>query len=100
MNINGLMFEKTCDCCPEQYDIINGRGQQVGYVRLRWGHLTCDYPDVGGEEIYSATIGDGAWTGCFTSEEERMHHLNAIAYEINRQQKRNGSKHKKYYGKH
>jgi len=100
MNINGLMCEKTCDCCPEQYDIINGRGQQVGYVRLRWGHLTCDYPDVGGEEIYSATIGDGAWTGCFTSEEERMHHLNAIAYEINRQQKRNGSKHKKYYGKH
>ena len=87
MNIRGLMFNQTCGFGPEQYDVINGRGRLVGYVRLRWGHLTCDYPNVGGEEIYKATIGDGIWTGCFTSEEERMYHLDIIADKIRKRMK-------------
>lgn len=66
MNIKGLMFDQTCPACPEQYDVINGRGQLVGYVRLRYGCLICDYFNVRGEEIYRAYIGD-SWTGCFTS---------------------------------
>lgn len=81
MNINGLTFNQTCYACPEQYDVFDSNGNQVGYVRLRYGSLTCTYPDVGDEEIYYENIGDG-WTGCFTSEEERTYHLNVIAYKI------------------
>ena len=81
MRIKGLCFCKTCDACPEQYDVYDDHENIVGYIRLRWGYLRCDYPDVGGETIYEANIGDG-FTGCFESNEQRMEHLNNIAVEI------------------
>ena len=56
-------------------------GKQVGYVRLRWGILYCNYPDVDGEKIYTTGIGDGL-TGRFESDEQRMDHLNNIADKI------------------
>lgn len=77
MNIKGLSFIKTCSACPEQYD-VEYDGKQVGYIRLRYGGLTVEYPDVGGEIIYEASIGDG-WTGEFESEEQRQYHINNIA---------------------
>lgn len=86
MNINGLMFNKIFSGHPEQYDVINGRGKLVGYVRLRYGNLTCDYPSVSGEEIYSAKVGD-EWTESFPSDEERMYHLDIIAKEIRKRMK-------------
>lgn len=81
MNIKGLYFYLTCGACPEQYDVEDSNGKQVGYVRLRWGVLSCQYPDVDGETIYTASIGDG-FTGCFESDEQRMEHLNNIADKI------------------
>ena len=81
MNIKGLYFDCTCGACPEQYDVYDSEGKQVGYVRLRWGILYCKYPDVDGERIYTAGIGDG-WTGIFESDEQRMDHLNNIADKI------------------
>lgn len=81
MNIKGLNFVKTCNACPEQYDVYDKDHNIVGYVRLRWGGLSCEYPYVFGEEIYSASIGDG-WTGCFEKQEDRDYHLNAIANRI------------------
>ena len=81
MNIKGLYFYLTCSACPEQYDVENSYGNLVGYVRLRWGTLSCEYPNVGGEMIYTASIGDGL-TGCFESDEQRMKHLNNIADKI------------------
>lgn len=81
MKINGLDFECTCFACPEQYDVYDDNGCMVGYVRLRWGYLRCDYPDVGGERIYGACIGDG-YTGCFENEEQRVYHLKNIADKI------------------
>lgn len=81
MNIKGLYFYLTCSACPEQYDVENSYGNLVGYVRLRWGTLSCEYPNVGGEVIYTANIGDGL-TGCFESDEQRMKHLNNIADKI------------------
>lgn len=81
MNIKGLEFILTCGACPEQYDVFDNNGNMVGYVRLRWGELTCEYPDVGGDVIYSADIGDYL-TGVFENEKQRMEHLNAIADEI------------------
>ena len=81
MNIKGLYFYLTCSACPEQYDVENSYGNLVGYVRLRWGTLSCEYPNVGGEVIYTASIGDGL-TGCFESDEQRTKHLNNIADKI------------------
>jgi hypothetical protein len=74
--IDGLRFVMTCIACPEQYDVFDSSGKQVGYVRLRHGELRCDYPDYGGETIYEVDpIGDG----CFDSDEERDFHLGEIA---------------------
>lgn len=78
MFYQGLEFKLTCYACPEQYDVFKDN-KQVGYVRLRWGRLRAEYPDVCGEEVYSAEIGDGAWTGAFLNEDERTFHLTKIA---------------------
>jgi hypothetical protein len=77
IEINGYLFNMTCMACPEQYDVYKN-GKQVAYVRLRWGHLRVDAPDVGGESIYYYEFKDGL-QGCFDSEEERMYHLTEIA---------------------
>lgn len=80
MEFNNLKFVCTCYACPEQYDVFKN-GKQVGYVRLRWGGLVCEYPDVFGEVIYSTEIGDG-WTGEFRNEKERKKYLQIIANKI------------------
>lgn len=81
MIIKGLNFKCTCSACPEQYDVFDNNENIVGYVRLRWGRLTCEYPDVDGELIYEASIGDG-YRGIFESEKQRLRHLNNIADRI------------------
>jgi hypothetical protein len=67
-----LKWKKTCNACPEQYDIFDSEGSQVGYFRLRHGYLAVMCPGVGGEEVYesSAFSGDGS----FIEENERLHH--------------------------
>lgn len=77
MRISGLEFERTCTACPEQYDVFLD-DRQVGYVRLRYGKLTVDYPDCLKERIYSTNIG-GEWTGEFQSDEQRLYYLGKIA---------------------
>lgn len=91
MKIKGLNFICTCSICPEQYEVFDSNGKMVGYVRLRWGYLRCDYPDVGGETIYSANIGD-EWTGCFILESERTEHLRNIADKIHEKLRENSIK--------
>lgn len=81
MLIGNYNFVCTCEGCPEQYDVFDKDGNQVGYVRLRWGGLTAQCPDVGGIYIYSTGIG-GGWTGCFQSDDQRMTHLTKIASRI------------------
>lgn len=81
MDIKGLNFERTCSACPEQYDVYDSNGSIVDYIRLRWGSLTCEYPDVGGELIYEASVGDG-WTGCFQSDKQREYYLDDIADKV------------------
>ena len=84
MNINGYELTQTCGACPEQYDVTKG-GIQVGYLRLRHGYFSVEYPDCGGKEVYSAQPkGDGI----FESEERAFYLHNAIAAidaEINHQ---------------
>lgn len=52
-------LERTCWACPEQYDVFLD-GETVGYLRLRHGHFRVDFPECGGETIYTASPkGDG-----------------------------------------
>lgn len=81
MIIKGLNFKCTCSACPEQYDVFDGNDNIVGCVRLRWGGLICEYPDVDGKLIYEASVGDG-WCGNFENESQRIRHLNNIADKI------------------
>lgn len=75
-------FYETCGGCPEQYD-VRLEDTQVGYVRLRWAHLRCDYPDVGGETIYDHNwSGEEAldgYLGEFPTNKQRDFHLEMIA---------------------
>lgn len=81
MIIEGLDFKQTCGACPEQYDVFKD-DKIVGYVRLRWGNLSCCYPDYEGDEIYSESFDDG-WKGCFDDDNERNKYLLIIANELN-----------------
>lgn len=68
-----LRFEKTCDACPEQYDVFKG-GKQVGYIRLRQGVFSCRYPNNHGKTIYAHQFED-EWKGYFDNDEERTFYL-------------------------
>jgi hypothetical protein len=69
--ILGYRLVCTCSACPEQYDVFDKDGKQVGYLRLRHGHFRADFPECGGETVYeSDTDGDGVFM-----EEERMPQL-------------------------
>jgi hypothetical protein len=60
----------TCYACPESYDVFL-EGTQIGYLRLRHGHFTAVYPDVGGVLVYQADpVGDGIF-----QDSEREHYL-------------------------
>ena len=75
---NIIEFEQTCDFCPEQYWARKG-AHIIGYIRLRWGHLTCDYLPTGKlsnndirviDHIFKETPKD-EYKGEFSSDEER-----------------------------
>jgi hypothetical protein len=83
MKIKDLHFVQTCSACPEQYDVFDKEGAQVGYVRLRWGNLTCEYPDCGGIVVYETSFNDGL-QGCFANEDDRQLFLEEIANAIHR----------------
>ena len=71
-NILGYHLQLTCSACPEQYDVIKAKNK-VGYLRLRHGSFTAEYP-YDGEIVYRAQPnGDGV----FDDAEEREAHLSA-----------------------
>jgi hypothetical protein len=60
--IDVLTFVMTSIACPEQYEVFDVNGKQVGYLRLRNGWFRVDYPDCGQETIYEAyPKGDGVF---------------------------------------
>ncbi len=81
MKIGGFEFRKTCEFCPEQYDVKDKSGNQVAYIRFRWGELKCEYPDVGGEVIYRHCF-DDEFQGSFESDSQRKFHLQCIAEKL------------------
>lgn len=80
MIIQKLNFIETCGSCPEQYNVFKG-GRQVGYVRLRRGTVTCDFPDCRGDTIYSHSFED-KWKSSFEDSEERDTYIDRIATAI------------------
>lgn len=76
-------LHQTCWACPEQYDVFLGE-KQVGYLRLRYGMFRCEYPDVGGEIIYTNTeCGDGTFDDDETRERCLEAAVAAIAKKLN-----------------
>lgn len=77
---NIIVLEQTCSACPEQYWARKG-GHIIGYIRLRWGHLSCEYLPTGYLKDYTVLllehtfVGD-KYKGCFDSEQEREYWLN------------------------
>ena len=66
-------LEKTCDACPEQYNVFKKEvRKKVGYLRLRHGYFSASVPDCGGTVVYGAFV---AGDGCFEPH-ERNHFLN------------------------
>jgi len=82
MIIENLKFEVTSPGCPEQYDVFKNN-KQIAYIRLRWGHLIVEHPDVNGELIYEHCF-DSDEKGGFDGEDERSMFLELIANKINR----------------
>lgn len=62
MEIGGLKLVQTCGACPEQYDVLDENHNVVGYLRLRHGFFSVDFPHCGDETIYEACPkGDGSF---------------------------------------
>ena len=82
--IHGYRLERTCQACPEQYDVYVGE-EQVAYLRLRHGHFYAAVPDHGGDEVYSV---DPKGDGIFEDDERVMYLTSAVLaiqeYYINR----------------
>lgn len=71
-------FLNTCYASPEQYDVYRKNGESCGYIRLRWGSLSAEYPCIGGKTIYSYSFPDN-YKGIFEDDTEREYHLTKIA---------------------
>ena len=63
-------FLNTCYASPEQYDVYRANGELCGYVRLRWGALRADYPNIEGDSIYTKSFNDES----SSSENEKKIH--------------------------
>lgn len=71
IEIDGLKLVCTCGVCPEQYDVFDAEGKQVGYLRLRHGGFRADVPNCGGQTVYAAEPkGDGIF-----DDDERQYYL-------------------------
>ena len=69
-------FELKCTCYayPEQYDVFKEK-EQIGYIRIRYGKLSCRIPDHNGKSVYNFVFND-IWKGEFYDEKERKLYLN------------------------
>ena len=99
--MNTIELEKTCDFCPEQYWARKGP-HIIGYIRLRWGHLTCHYLLQEGQlsrddiKVYDYVFEGDEYKGSFDTEEERTFHLEkckkALMEKYNELKKKNNKK--------
>jgi len=71
-------FLNTCFACPEQYEVYRDNGFKCCYIRLRWGSLFAEFPDIDGDIIYHYEFED-SFKGTFDNEEERNYYLREIS---------------------
>ena len=76
----GYEFVKTCERCPEQYDVLLN-GEKVAYIRLRFGNLTAE---IGDKEVYYHKF-DNEFKGEFETDAERQKYLSEILEVLNEQ---------------
>ena len=73
-NMREIEFVQTCPACPEQYDVYIDK-IWVGYIRLRWGWLSCRYGINGRNPIKGKCLivhrFDDGYKGCFEVGERR-----------------------------
>lgn len=81
----GFEFVKTCERCPEQYDVFLD-GKYVAYVRLRFGYLTVELGEAGSDNFVYEKKFDNMWKGEFYDEEEKEKYLSEIAEVLNERQ--------------
>lgn len=75
--VEKIRLVQTCGACPEQYDVYFD-DVALGYLRLRFGRFTADYPDCDGETVYEAsTRGVGVF-----DKDERDYHLRWALYHL------------------
>lgn len=76
IRIEKYIFIKTCDACPEQYDVLRehaaGDQYEIAYARLRHGSFTVQNEPLG-EMIYQHTFKEPL--GQFPDEKVRMKYL-------------------------
>lgn len=74
-----LDLHLTCMAFPESYDIFQ-KGKQVGYIRLRHGSLSLEYPDIDGELLYKteSVFGDGMF-----HKDERFNYMSKLLHILN-----------------
>lgn len=71
-----MTLEKTCDACPEQYDVRDESGKMIAYIRLRHGHFRVMAPDVTGKTILDLTFtGEAECMKGEFEDDERPHFL-------------------------
>jgi len=82
---NIIVLEQISDCCPEQYWARKG-ANIIGYIRLRWGHLSCDYLPYGNLKDDNIRLldhyFDKEFKGTFENEEERKYWLDKCKSEL------------------
>ena len=69
---------KTCDACPEQYDVFDEDGKQIAYVRARWGRITAECPDALEARVFDAAFSNDGYDGCFEDDSHRQPFFTSI----------------------
>ena len=88
MQILGYTLKMTRCACPEQYNVFDSEGNQVGYLRLRHGGFRADYPDCGGDTVYRYSF-DDSWKGIFDDEEREQYLTEAVKAIHNHERRQN-----------
>ena len=88
MQILGYTLKMTCGACPEQYDVFDSEGKQVGYLRLRGGNFRVYYPDTGGELVFYHRFEDYPLMGMFSDDKEREFFLTEAVKAIHNHERR------------
>jgi hypothetical protein len=70
----GLALALTSPSIPEEYAVTKD-GQPSGFIHVRWGHVSVDYPDAADENLYQ---GGAAGFGGFTDHERESQLLFAL----------------------